>query len=249
MCITDGWPTVKTFNTWVLESDQITGPFRLVTFMRDFGGQAYFVNIPSKFIGQDGRTAWLCYSANFTGNIRPNPPGSRYGLCLQEIVFPDVAEAERMTQVQSEDPLSGPKNLALIARTGASSAFPFSPPDAAIDSLVGGYPENPQHEWATQGEKNSAALRLAWDEPVEIHRIWLFDRPNTSFDQVSSGLLVFSDGSTLPVGALPDDGKSALEISFPSKKVEWLFFIVTGVKPETLNTGLAEIAVFGPDSP
>ena len=249
MCVTDGWPTIKTFHTWILESDEITGPFRLVTFMRDFGGQAYFVNIPSKFIGQDGRTAWLCYSANFTGNIRPNPPGSRYGLCLQEITFPGVPEADQMALALSQDPLAAPGNLALKAQTGATSAFPFSPSGAVIDGVVGGYPGSPQHEWAAQGEKHSAALRLSWDESVEINRIWLFDRPNTSFDQVLSGLLVFSDGTSLTVGALPDDGKSGLEVSFPVKTVDWLFFIVTGVKAETLNTGLAEIAVFGPDLP
>ena len=53
------------FNTYLLESDQITGPWKLVTYMKHFGEQAYFVNIPSKFIAADGRTLWLCYSANF----------------------------------------------------------------------------------------------------------------------------------------------------------------------------------------
>ena len=54
------------------------------------GDQVYFVNLPSKFIGPDGRTAWLCYSGNFAtdwnGNkIKVNPPGTRYGLVLQQI--------------------------------------------------------------------------------------------------------------------------------------------------------------------
>ena len=58
--------------------------------MKDFGEQAYFVNIPSKFISADGRTLWLCYSANFTNGwlgtkFAGNPPGSRYGMCLQEV--------------------------------------------------------------------------------------------------------------------------------------------------------------------
>jgi hypothetical protein len=74
----------------------------------------------------------------------------------------------------------------------------------------------------------------------------LFDRPNTHADQVTSGLLVFSDGATLNVGELPDDASAAKEISFPAKEVTWLMFVVNSVKPETLNIGLAEIAVFGP---
>jgi hypothetical protein len=90
MCVTDGWPTIKTFDTWFLESDHITGPFRLISYLAHFGEQAYFVNFPSRFISKDGRTAWLCYAANFTNGwegmkIPSNPPGSRYGMCLQEV--------------------------------------------------------------------------------------------------------------------------------------------------------------------
>ena len=92
MCITDGGNTISKFNTYILESDSITGPWKLVVYMRGFGEQGYFVNIPSKFISPDGRTAWLCYAANFSnGNPnwnthhRDNPPGSGYGMSLQEI--------------------------------------------------------------------------------------------------------------------------------------------------------------------
>ena len=77
-------------STYVLESSSLTGPWRLVTYMKNFGEQGYFVNLPSKFIAKDGRTAWLCYSGNFAPNwngetIQPNPPGTRYGLNLQQI--------------------------------------------------------------------------------------------------------------------------------------------------------------------
>ena len=59
-------------------------------YLKDFGEQAYFVNFPSKFIGGDGRTLWLCYAANFTNgwlgtNLKSDPPGSRYAMCLQEV--------------------------------------------------------------------------------------------------------------------------------------------------------------------
>lgn len=98
MCITDGWPTVAKMTSYILEADAITGPWRMVSYMKDFGEQAYFLNFPSKFISPDGRTLWLCYSANFTEgwseNIKFvfNPPGGRYGLCLHEVklLSPDV---------------------------------------------------------------------------------------------------------------------------------------------------------------
>ncbi len=90
MCVTDGGTTAGYFNTYVLESDRISGPFKLVHYLHHFGEQAYFVNFPSKFIGGDGRTLWLCYAANFAPNwngmaIRSHPTGSRYGMCLQEV--------------------------------------------------------------------------------------------------------------------------------------------------------------------
>ncbi len=90
MLITDGWPTAGKMNSYILESDAITGPWKLVTYMKAFGEQGYFLNIPSKFISADGRTCWLCYSGNFAPNwngmqIKEIPPGSHYGLVLQEM--------------------------------------------------------------------------------------------------------------------------------------------------------------------
>jgi hypothetical protein len=92
---TDGGNTISPFNTFVLESDHVTGPWKLVTFMEEFGVQAYFVNLPSKFISADGATSWLSYSANFTnlpGGVygtkwRDNPEGSKYAMSLHEIVL------------------------------------------------------------------------------------------------------------------------------------------------------------------
>jgi hypothetical protein len=85
MCVTDGWPTVAKMDSYILEADTLTGPWRMVTYMKDFG-----LNFPSKFISKDGRTLWLCYSANFSPGwndikLEFNPPGGRYGLCLHEV--------------------------------------------------------------------------------------------------------------------------------------------------------------------
>jgi hypothetical protein len=92
MCITDGGNTCSKMNTYILEAENITGKWKIVTYMKEFGEQAYFVNIPSKFISKDGKTAWLLYSGNFAPDwngvkIKSNPPGSHYGLVLQKIEF------------------------------------------------------------------------------------------------------------------------------------------------------------------
>ena len=90
MCVTDGGNTCARMNTYILESDSLTGDWKLVTYMKDFGEQAYFVNIPSKFIAEDGETAWFLYSGNYATDwngmkINVNPPGTHYGLVLQKI--------------------------------------------------------------------------------------------------------------------------------------------------------------------
>ena len=92
MCVTDGGNTIGAFDTYILESGSVAGPWKMVEYLRAFGQQAYFVNIPSKFISASGRTLWLMYAANFSnGNAnwktahRSDPPGSRYGMCLQEV--------------------------------------------------------------------------------------------------------------------------------------------------------------------
>jgi len=242
MCVTDGGNTVSRYNTYVLESDRITGPWRLVTHMTNFGEQAYFVNIPSKFIGPDGRTLWLCYAANFSSGwggitFQSRPPGSRYGMCLQEIHL--LAPGEP----QTGDALSSPENIAPEATVTVSSTHPDYSAAALIDGAVDGYPRNIHREWASNGEQDTALVRLTWHTPQKIDRVWLFDRPNT-LDQVTSGMLVFSDGSTLRTGALPDDARQGLEVSFPPKTVRWLVFVVSGVKKGSPNIGLAELAVF-----
>jgi hypothetical protein len=90
MCVTDGGNTISKMNTYILESDRIDGGWKIISYMKDFGVQAYFVNIPTKFISKDGKQMWLLYSANFSLDTngkgwQQNPPGSHYGICFQKI--------------------------------------------------------------------------------------------------------------------------------------------------------------------
>jgi hypothetical protein len=84
MWITHGWTPEDKFDTYVLEADEITGPWKMAHYMENFGEQAYFVNTPSKFISDDGKTAYLCYSNNFTRDHKIDPPGGTYSMTLQE---------------------------------------------------------------------------------------------------------------------------------------------------------------------
>jgi hypothetical protein len=92
MCATDGGNTMDRYDSYIMESDNITGPWRMVTYMERFGMYGYFVNIPSKFISADGQTAWLCYSTNWAGRWRKNPdfycpPGGACAMTLMEFTL------------------------------------------------------------------------------------------------------------------------------------------------------------------
>jgi len=243
MCVVDGGNTVSKYNTMILESDKATGPWKRVALLRNFGEQAYFVNIPSKFIDpKDGRNFWLCYAANFATNwngevISARPQGGRYGMCLQQVHLIDQSEG------LPDSELASSSNIAPLAAVSASSVYSDYTASGATDGNVGGFPGNTKQEWASNGESDSALIRLTWPEAVEIDRVWLFDRPN-DLDQITSGLLLFSDGSTIKTGPLPDDAKQGLEVKFKKKKVKWLAFLVTGAKKGSPNIGLSEIAVF-----
>jgi hypothetical protein len=141
------------------------------------------------------------------------------------------------------NPLETADDVARLATVTASSVHPGYSVAGAVDGIVDGYPGDISHEWASNGERETAMLRLTWNDEQTIDRVWLFDRPN-DLDQITAGMLIFSDGSTLPVGALPDDAKQGVEVSFRAKKVKWLIFAVPAVKPGSPNIALSEIAVF-----
>jgi len=96
MCITRGHKNItrkeyyedNQYDTMIMESDSLTGDWRLIKYLDHFGPVAYFVNIPSKFISDDGKTMWLSYSANWMDkNTIGNPEGSHYSLSLHEIIL------------------------------------------------------------------------------------------------------------------------------------------------------------------
>ena len=73
------------FDTWFLEADDITGPWSLVTFMKNFGPQVYFSNFPSKFSAKQANTSAKTYDGG-------NPPNSAYHMNLQQARFSLSAE-------------------------------------------------------------------------------------------------------------------------------------------------------------
>ncbi len=70
----------------ILSADEIDGDWKLVQYLDHFGPVGYFLNIPLKFISNDGKKMWLIYSANWMDkNMIGNPPGSYYSLSMHEV--------------------------------------------------------------------------------------------------------------------------------------------------------------------
>ncbi len=73
------------FDSFLLESSAMTGPWKMVVYLKHFGDQAYFINVPSRFIGSDGRTLWMCHSGQWEAKAKCNLAGCSYALCLRQI--------------------------------------------------------------------------------------------------------------------------------------------------------------------
>jgi len=129
-----------------------------------------------------------------------------------------------------------PANLATSATVTASSVY--SSQYAAtnvIDGIVG---QQGTGEWASNSEANPW-IQLAWSSSHIVNKIVLYDRPDSS-DWSQGGTLTFSDGSSVTVTGIPNNG-TAKVITFPDKNITWVKFQVTG---SSGCNGLAEFQVY-----
>jgi hypothetical protein len=138
------------------------------------------------------------------------------------------------------------KNVALSATATASSTYSGYSAAAVNDGIAEGYPDNTAYEWASNGGGVGAWSQLTWSSTQNTDKVVLYDRPNLT-DQVTSGTLTFSDGSSVSVGALQDDGQAGDVITFPTKQITWARFTVNSDKSGTQNIGLGDFQVFTPN--
>lgn len=139
---------------------------------------------------------------------------------------------------------AGPDNIAPKAKVTASSESDAEhSAQKAVDGLIG--IEN-KGEWASASGQTSWGaidypwIKLEWKTPQSINKIILYDRP-ISQSHIAGGTLYFSDGTSIFVNQIPNNGV-AKAVNFPSKKVTWVKFETTD--GDGLNIGLSEIEVF-----
>ncbi|MFC7533241.1 PIG-L family deacetylase [Actinoplanes sp. GCM10030250] len=94
-------------------------------------------------------------------------------------------------------------------------------------------------EWATKGGRAGSWVTLTWPGTQRLGQVTLQDRLNPR-DQVLAGTLSFSDGTSIKVGPLPNDG-APLTVDFSARDVTSVRFTITKVSARTRNTGLAEL--------
>jgi LmbE family N-acetylglucosaminyl deacetylase len=161
---------------------------------------------------------------------------------------PEAAWLQRQYTFGSEQwPLPQGENVAAGATVTASSEVAATGQLAvkAVDGVADGYPGDYSREWSSNAQGLGAWIQLTWAQTQTVDRVVLFDRPNAD-DRITSGTLRFSDGSTVAVGALPNDG-SALTVTFPARTVTNVRLTVDGVSGSTHNAGLAEFEVMSSD--
>jgi LmbE family N-acetylglucosaminyl deacetylase len=136
-------------------------------------------------------------------------------------------------------------NIAPLAAVTASSENPADGQQAikAVDGVVDGWPGDYTREWATNGQRTGAWIKLTWSAFYLVDKIVLYDRPNSN-DRVTGGTLTFSDGSSLTVTSLSNNG-AANAVTFTPRNVNSVTFTITSVSATTQNVGLAEIQVYG----
>ena len=175
--------------------------------------------------------------------VRLVPMGSSL---LRHTVFADATRVTKQPANQAEW-LKSHANLARKAEVMVSSTSKGYQRNALIDGVAEGFPRNQAAEWASNHGGVGTKVKLVWEMPEEVGSLWLFDRPNES-DQVCGAKITFSDGSTVEVGELPNDGATPFRLKFPAKIITWLEVTITKVGPKTKNVGFSEIAVFAKET-
>jgi len=133
-----------------------------------------------------------------------------------------------------------PANIARYASVSVSSENikTGQTRNKAIDGYTDGLPSHPG--WGTTGQLSGAWLKLTWKEPHLVDKVILYDRPSQQ-ERIIKGTLSFSDGSSIPISALSNNG-TGNTFTFEPRNITWLKFTVDSAIGS--NAGLAEIEVF-----
>lgn len=138
-----------------------------------------------------------------------------------------------------------PHNIALKAHATASSTLnKESAASMVTDQKIRIFNKG---EWVSNSRLDARGrvypypwIQLDWDSIVCINKIILYDRVDEN-THTAAGTLHFSDGSSVVVNTISNDGTPKV-VEFNTKKVNWVRFQVTD--GEGKNLGLSELEVY-----
>ena len=166
------------------------------------------------------------------------------GWAVEDVVAIKKSGTTAWKAPREEDPPSGPPvtNLARLATVSVSSENTEGG-QFGTNAINGEIAEISREtsEWAPRGEIEGAWIKLTWPSPMEVWEVVLYDRPNLR-DNIAAGVLMFSDGTQINVGPLPNDG-APFRVEFDPRTVTWIQFKVTNATGG--HPGLQEFEVFG----
>lgn len=178
-----------------------------------------------------------------------HPDGDPKSTLIWNYKYPQVggvascSSSGHLTPIQTPTPtLLAGTNMAPQASFTASSYFRKMNDYAPYHVADGVYNTAGPYEWASDGELAGAWIRLDWKSPVTVNKVTLYDRTN-NFDHVTLGTLLFSDGSSVPFGSLPNDGATPLVVNFSNRTITWANVRIDVA--EGYNIGFAEVGVYG----
>lgn len=106
--------------------------------------------------------------------------------------------------------------------------------------------DNPENGWKAEGTVHET-IGLRFEKPYIVRKVVLYDLIDAE-NQILSGTLYFSDGSTISVDTLPNDG-APKTVEFDEKSITWVDFVIDSVSDTTVSAGLTEFEVHGePDA-
>lgn len=138
---------------------------------------------------------------------------------------------------------AGPGSIASKARITASSETTNGKATSLIDNVIR---TEGKGEWVSKstvtfwGQIDYPWIQLDWDKPQAINQIILYDRVSPKSHN-AGGTLIFSNGTRIPVFAIPNNGAPKI-VSFPEQDVKWVRFETTDADGPSI--GLSEIEVY-----
>ncbi|MEO6827972.1 MAG: PIG-L family deacetylase, partial [Microbacteriaceae bacterium] len=151
--------------------------------------------------------------------------------------YPHDAWLEREYLVQSESTKNAARETGVTV-TASSAISTTQSAEKARDGFPSGEPQAADTEWVSNGQGAGAWIQYNFPAPTPIEGVTLFDRPGLD-QQIADGTLEFSDGTSVPVGTLPNNG-SGHSINFPVHTVTSIRLNITAVSATTTNAGIAE---------